>query len=675
MWLIAAAILALTCIAYIPAMRAGYIWDDDYYVYRNVALRSAEGLWRIWTELGATPQYYPVTHTSFWIEHQLWGSAPVGYHVTNVLLHACGAVVLWRLLKRLAVPGAMVVALLFAVHPVHVESVAWVTERKNVLSGLLYLLAFLVYWRSLGRVDEEHPPTVRWGGYALAFGLFVLALLSKTVASTLPAAILLVLWWKRGRLSWREVMPVLPMLAVGAALGSLTRYMERETVGAFGPDWQFSIAERVLIAGRAVWFYVSKLVWPAELTFIYPRWNLDPSAWWQWAFPVAVAGVIGLLFALRKRIGRGPLVAVLFFCGTLVPALGFFNTFPMLFSFVADHFQYLASIGILTLVVASAARVRAIPAPAKVAAAAVVVCTCIVLTARQGRVYRDEETLWTDTLEKNPRAWIAANNLGYLYLTRAESAGPEEANDLVQKARPLFERALQEKPDHLMARVNLGRVLDAQGEKEKARELWQSVLDAKDKANPKSWPAAAANASYLIGQQYRANGDAENAARWYQQALEVESGHVAAMTQLGTLLAGSGRLVDGVALLRRAAEMSPDTPSVWTMLGNVYFQADMAAEASDAYEQALRVRPSHVPARYGQAIAQIKLGRLAPAEETLRALLQERPDSPEVLSALGGVLARTGRLREARACLERALEVRPGFPQAMYQLERLREQQ
>jgi tetratricopeptide (TPR) repeat protein len=238
----------------------------------------------------------------------------------------------------------------------------------------------------------------------------------------------------------------------------------------------------------------------------------------------------------------------------------------------------------------------------------------------------------------------------------------------------LLEQALTDKPDHLFAKINLGRVLDATGEPAKARELWQSVIDAKGTVNPKSWPDAAADACFYIGRQYQLAQNPENAAKWYQASLGIVPTHVPAMTQLGTLLANSGRFAEGVTLIRQAAELSPGTPSVWTNLGNLYMAARQAADASDAYEHALRIKPDHIPARYGLATAQITLGQFAPAEKALRDLLQIRPDSPEILSALGGVLIRTNRLQEAQACLDRALQVRPGFPTALQQMQLLQQQ-
>lgn len=337
-------LVVLTCIAYIPAMRAGFIWDDDNYVTQNRMLRSTAGLWSIWTDPRSTPQYYPLVHTTYWCEFQAWGLWPPGYHLVNILLHASNAVLIWLILRKLEVPAPWMAAAVFALHPVHVESVAWITERKNVLSGFFSLaatIAFLQFAES--SYDRRSCNSQRWGYYVLTLVLFVAALLSKTVAVTLPAALLLITCWRKGRISVENLLHLLPMFGIAVPFALLTIWLERYHVGATGADWQLTLIERGLIAGRAFWFYAGKLIWPHPLIFIYPRWQISGSMWWQHLYPLSAVGVIILLAVRRKQIGSGPLVAVLLFAGILFPALGFFNTFPMRYSFVADHFQYIAS--------------------------------------------------------------------------------------------------------------------------------------------------------------------------------------------------------------------------------------------------------------------------------------------------------------------------------------------
>ena len=359
----AALVFAATLIAYFPALRGGLIWDDDFHVTKPL-LRSLHGLGLIWFHVGETPQYYPLLHSAFWVEHRLWGDAVLGYHLVNVLLHATSACLFGLILKkllvervapnplvglsgRISVLGAtrstflgtpLVGALLFALHPVCVESVAWISEQKNTLSTVFYLLSALAFL--------EFDRTRKWAGYFLATGLFVLALLSKSVTATLPAALLVVFWWQRGRLSWkRDIAPLLPWLAIGAASGLFTAWVEKFSIRATGAEFSLTAVQRCLVAGRVIWFYLGKLAWPVDLTFIYPRWVIDASAGWQYLFPLAFVALVAAL-ALTCRRTRGPLAALLLFAGSLAPVLGFFNVYPFRYSFVADHFQYLATLGI-----------------------------------------------------------------------------------------------------------------------------------------------------------------------------------------------------------------------------------------------------------------------------------------------------------------------------------------
>lgn len=451
-----ATLVALTVIAYLPAIAGQFVWDDDDYVLNNLTLRSLAGLGAIWLDPSATPQYYPLVHTSFWIEYRLWGLSPAGYHVTNILLHAAGACVLWRVLHLLELRGAWLVAMIFAIHPVHVESVAWITERKNVLSGVLYLAAMLTYLPlAIDMRDEASAPRRR--RYMLAYVFFLLALLSKSVTATLPAALLLLIAWKRGRVRRADIWPLVPFFFTGVIAGLTTIWLERHYVGAEGVDWQLSFLERCVIAGRALWFYAQKIVWPMDLMFIYPRWRIDASDPGQLVFPVAVVGVLLALWLTRHRIGSGPLTAVLLFAGTLFPALGFFDVFPMRYSFVADHFQYLASIALITLGVGVIARLVEERAPGRAgaarAAAMVIVVVLATLTWRQCHVYADHETLWRDTVRQDPASWMGHTSLGALLGQRG----------VLTEAETHYREAVRLNPNFAIAHVNLGGLLANQG--------------------------------------------------------------------------------------------------------------------------------------------------------------------------------------------------------------------
>ena len=355
--MLGAFVFAVTLLAYLPAVRAGFIWNDSDYVTAP-ALQSLAGLWRIWSEVGATEQYYPLLHSAFWVEHRLWGDAPLAYHVVNILLHAGAACLFAAVLRRLTVPGAWLAALLFALHPVCVESVAWISEQKNTLSLVFYLAAALAYLRFH---ETRSKPA-----YYFATALFLCALLSKTTTATLPAALLVVFWWRRGRIEWsRDVRPLIAWFVFAAALGLFSAWVEKNFIGAEGGEFALTLLQRGLLAGRIVWFYLGKLLLPLDLIFIYPRWTMDATLPWQWLFSLGLLALFAVLWRLRGR-SRAPLAVLLLFAGTLFPVLGFFNLYGFLFSFVADHWQYLPCLALLAAAAALLSRAPGFVVPVSV---------------------------------------------------------------------------------------------------------------------------------------------------------------------------------------------------------------------------------------------------------------------------------------------------------------------
>jgi len=483
-----ASIFSATLIAYFPALRGGFAWNDADYVTQS-GFRSLAGLARIWFKVGATEQYYPVLHSAFWIEHRLWGDAPLGYHLLNVLLHAAAACLFGVILRRLAVPGAWLGALLFALHPVCVESVAWISEEKNTLSAVFYLLAALVYLR----FDERDNRSVGggWRDYLLATGLFVGALLSKSVTATLPAALLVVSWWRHGRISWRrDVAPLLPWFALGAGVGLFTGWVERTfVIGGLRSEFALSFFMRWVVAGRAVWFYLGKLLWPHPLTFFYPRWEIESAGLEQALYPLSVLAALLVLWSIRRR-SRGPVAVGMLFVGSLFPTLGFFDVFAFRFSFVADHFQYLACMGVLAGL--AAALSAALAGVHRIAAGCLVLCLFGILVWRQCGVYHDPETFYRAILADNPSSWIAHNNLGNALLDqkRGDEAiaeyraalgirpgYPEAENDLgtalaakglMDGAIGEYRRAVRLEPDFVQAHLNLALALWAVGRRDEA---------------------------------------------------------------------------------------------------------------------------------------------------------------------------------------------------------------
>jgi Flp pilus assembly protein TadD len=447
-WAAAALIAVAVLFAYAPALDGRLLWDDDAHVTRP-DLRTLAGLGRIWTEVGATQQYYPLLHTAFWLEHRLWGDAVLGYHLVNVFLHAAVAALLLAILRRLGVPGAALAAALFALHPVHVESVAWISEQKNTLSTVFLLASLYVYLK----FEEDRRPRT----YALAFVLFVCGLLTKTVVATLPAVLLVLRWWRHGRLSARrDLLPLAPWLAVGAAAGLVTAWVERRLIGAEGADFALTLLERTLLAARVAWFYLGTLAWPVDLVFIYPRWRVDAFAAVPWLILLAAAAVLGVAVLVRRR-SRAPLTVALLYLGTLFPVLGFLNVYPFVYSYVADHFAYVPSLAVVAaasalLTVAARQLPQTWRGLARVAAL-VLLGALAVATWRQSRLYADPRTLYTVTLERNPGCFLCLNNLGLIAFDEGR----------VDDAIAQYQRALAVKPDHGEIHNNLGNALFQKG--------------------------------------------------------------------------------------------------------------------------------------------------------------------------------------------------------------------
>lgn len=562
-------IFGATVVAYWPALQGTLLWDDSAHV-TPPEMQSWQGLWRIWVDRPATQQYYPLLHSAFWVEHRLWGDSVIGYHLANVLLHALSACLVVMIVRTLRVRGAWLAGLIFALHPVCVEAVAWISEQKSTLSAVFYLLSALVYLR----FDQSRRKPL----YFLALGLFILALLSKTVTATLPAALLLIVWWQKGWLKWkRDISPLAPWVVIGAAAGLFTAWVERTDIGAHGADFNLSIVQRLLIAGRALWFYFGKWIWPFKLTFIYPRWQVNAGSVWQYLFPTGVLAILIFFVVLAGRGKRGPLTALLYFACTLFPVLGFLNVYPFIYSYVADHFQYLAS---LALVIPTASLLehlmnrmdglRRVIVPASIAV------ILAVLTWRQSGMYRDPETLYRETINRNPACWMAYNNLGNFLAQFPERSG---------EAKKDYEAALRIKPDYSEAHYNLANLLFQE--------------------------------------------DPASAIAHYQTAIRVKPDFAEAYANLGTALARDpSRLADAVREYKAAIRLKPGVAVTHFFLANTLSQIpDRTREAIAEYQKAIELDPDYLEAHYNLATILAKTpGRSPEAIAQLEYVLRMRPD-------------------------------------------------
>jgi tetratricopeptide (TPR) repeat protein len=621
-WLFAAALVAAVFVVYQPAWHGGLIWDDDDHVTRP-ELRSWHGLYRIWFDIGATPQYYPMVCSAFWVEHKLWGDTTLGYHLVNILLHAMSALMVALILRRLAIPGAYLAAAIFAFHPLYVESVAWITELKNTLSGVFYLGAMLLYLR----FDQTRKAP--W--YLGALGLFVLALLSKTATVMLPAVLPLIFWWQRGRLSWkRDLLPLLPFFLASATAGMLTVWVERNVVGAVGGEFNLTLVERCLLAGRVVWFYLGKLCWPTDLLFMYPRWNISQTVGWQYLFPAATLLLLAVLWRLRLR-WRGPLAALLFFAGTLFPVLGFFNVYFFQFSFVADHFQYLASLGIITLFSAGVAlllkRVDGWRRVMGRAGCLALLAALAVLSWRQSRMYTDIEKLYSTTIDGNPDCWLAHNNLGNILAGRGR----------VEEAIFHCLKALKIKPNFAKAHNNLGRALAERGQLDKAIVEFRKALDIEPDYDTARYNLAIAH--FQLGNTLASSGHAEKAIAHFQKALELKPDHAETHNNLGLVLAGRGQVNEAIAQYRKALEVDPRCWMAHNSLGNALADRGQLDEAIVHYRKALEIKPDAREVHQNLATTLSEQGRMAATLAQRRAEIRVRPDDIPLLNDTAWMLA------------------------------------
>jgi len=662
----AAIILGLALAAYWPALRSELLWDDAAHVTR-AEMQPGSGLRRIWTDLGATQQYYPVLHSAFWVEHRLWGDRTAGYHLLNLLLHMGASLLLVRLLHRLWEPGRSrgggvpagaewLAGAIFALHPVCVESVAWISEQKNTLSLVFYLLSALAY---LG-FDQSRRP----GTYGLALALYLLALATKSVTATLPAALLIVLWWQRGRLSWRrDVLPLAPWLALGIAAGLLTASVERNVIRASGPEFDLAFGERVMLAGRVIWFYLGKLAWPTNLTFIYPHWDVAASArgWIGWL--LAAAAVTAGLWWLRER-NRGLLTGWLFFVGSLFPVLGFLNVYPFRYSYVADHFQYLPSLGMIALSAAGAAmafeRVRPAFASAGRASGVVLVATLAILTHRQAQDYRDGATLYRATIARNPACWMAHNNLAELL---------SKSPDCAAEAIAHYREALRIKPDCAEAHYNLANSLaELPDGGPEALEHYRQALRARP-----DYPEAHNN---FANELAKLPDGLPEALVHYEAALRLKPDNAETHNNLATALGGlPGRAPEAVAHFEEALRIRPDFVEAHLNLASLL--ATMPGREPEAvahYQEALRLGPGNAPAHNNLAGVLANLpGRIPEAIVNFEEAIRLQPEFADAQVNLASLLAAIpGREPEAIAHYETALRIRPDDAEARRELALLR---
>ena len=582
----APAVLALGLLAgvcYLPAMLwGGLIWDDFIWS-QSRAVPEWSGLGTIWSwpsRIHQEAHYWPLTYTTLWLEHKIWGLAPAGYHVVNVLLHLLNSLLVWRLLLRLAVPGAWVAAAVFAAHPTHVESVAWIIERKDVLSGLFYLTAVLVWLRFL-----EQPRPWRYG---LALLLFATGLLSKSIVVTLPAALLIIQWWKEGRITARDLQRLAPFFLVAL----LVTAVDLSSVGSMHSLLDYSLPERMLVASRALWFYAGKLAWPTDLAVIYPRWDISLGDPWAWLYLAGATALAATLWFMRLRVGRGPLAGALFFAVTLSPVLGFVNHGYMQFSLVADRFQYLAGIGVMAVLIAAAVHgaIR-LSGGLKLGATGLMVVLLALLgttTWRQAGIYRNNVTYFSHIVSLNPEA----RNAHYHLSAALAKAGRRE------EALAAARMAVETRPDHTDAYAILGGALIHTERFVEAEEILRRALEI-DPGHK--------NSRREMATMLRVQGRREEALEAYRALLEIDPTYALAHAYIGDILLQLHRYAEAVEPLSKALTLIKAAPSLTVGLADSGIsscppgQGLAGAGAAPSGGGTLSASPAARPAQYGGA--------------------------------------------------------------------------
>jgi protein O-mannosyl-transferase len=633
-------------VAYWPALTGAFIWDDDAWTTKILhVLRSSQGLYLIWFDPTTLQQYYPLTGTTFWLDYQCWKLWTLPYHIENVVLHFIAVLLFWRLLHRLQVPGAWLAAGIFALHPVMVESVAWITERKNVLSLAFYLGALLAYGRYESFWQGDRGSTRRWSTYGLAFVFLLAALLAKTTTFSFPAVILLICWWKRGRIRWGgDVLPTLPFFAAAIGFSLVTAWLEKHHVGATGWEWNIPFLERGLIAGRAFWFYLGKLFCPVNLCFIYPRWQMEVGSLWHWLYPVTAVVALGWLWLAQKKIGRGPVTAAFFYVGTIFPVLGFLNAYGMRYAFVWDHWVYLSSLGFIALGAAGVTQLaRHWNKPRMLwGCAAVLLPGLAIMTWRQSAMYSDMETLWRTTIATNPIAFLAYNNLGQILLEK------NQVNDAIAN----LQKSLQINPRFSEPYNNLGDALLRIGQTNEAVMHFEKAA-ALDPASPVSY--------YNLGNAWLEMGRYDKSMAQFQKALQNDPGFAKAYNNLGVVLLRIGRTNEAMANFQKAIEVEPhlDFADAHNNLANLLVAKGRPNDAADCYQKAIQINPAFAEAHCGLADLLTAQGRPDEAIEQYKKVVQLNPNYLAAHYNLGVVLARQARLDEAAAHFQKVIQLNP----------------
>ncbi|HEY2760222.1 MAG TPA: tetratricopeptide repeat protein [Pirellulales bacterium] len=625
------AILALW--AYLPSLSGDYLLDDDILLTNNQLVHAPDGLYRMWFTTEPT-DYWPLTSTTFWLEQRVWGQNPTGYHAVNLLLHIAACLLLWQILNRLAIPGGFWAALLFAIHPVNVESVAWIAQRKNVLAMLFYLLSILWYLRA----DEQSRTWNRW--YWLSLVAFLLAMLSKGSVAVLPLELLLLIGWKR-RLTKADGIKTAPFFLLAAVLTLVNIWFQ--THGAANPTREAGLVDRILGAAAIVWFYLLKSLLPIRLSFVYPQWHVT-AADWRWWLPLIGAIVVTFLLCQKhmRTWGRSLLFGWSYYCIALLPVMGFTAVGFMKYSLVADHYQHIALLGIVSLLAAGwefgLAHIRLPLRNAWSLLAPAVIIAFAFQCHRQSQIYRSPIELYEATLRLNPESWLAEYNLA---LALAQTGALDDAVDHYRKAAAL-------KPDSKEIQNNFGQTLVESGHPAAAIEHFDTALKIDSKFTQAY--VGKANALLLLKQ-------AAAAIDCYHAALAIAPEDAQIISQLALALLADGKSAEALSTAEHAIKLSPDAAEVHNNLALIEDRLGRLQEAIDQYRAALKLKPDYELAHKNLGIALFNSGNAAEAIDHLEQYLKSSPNDLGVWAILVIDYDQTGQQPKAIAAARHVIQL------------------
>jgi protein O-mannosyl-transferase len=636
-----AAFLALAVfIAYFPSLNGGFIWDDEIYLTKAPLIITPDCLHRIWRTTDPI-DFWPLTNTTFWLDWRLWGMHSTGAHATNLVLHMAASLLIWAIMRKLSIPGAFLAGLIFALHPVNVESVAWIAQRKNTMSMLFFLLSILWYLKAdmllsprqchFSEITARH-----W--YWLSFTAFVWAMLSKGSAAVMPALILGIIWWRR-KLTKQDFLRTMPFFAIAVALTLVNIWFQRHDVENIRDA---GFLERLLGAGAVVWFYLYKALLPLNLIFIYPQWNIqtDHLVWW---LPLLAAAVVtAVLWLNRKTWSRPLLFAWGFFCVSLLPVLGLTDVYFMKYSLVADHYQHAAIIGVIALLAAgwNTWQIRAKSMTRWTADCVPIIVTVVLmfLTWQQSSLYSDSTTLWQATLENNPKCWMAYNNLGLIM---------EEKGNL-KEAMEHYNKSVLFNPKNSEAYNNLGNLLLKTGRLPEAIAQYEQALRYKQ-----NFPEAHNNIALALANM----GRFQDAIDHYKQSLRLNPSNAEVQNVLGEVLALTDRPQEAIECYEQALAIKPDFPEAKNNLGLILLQTGRPQDAIKYFEQSIKLKPDYFITHNNLGTALLRSGRLEEAIGHYEQALRIEPNYIEAYGNLAPAYAQAHRLADAVACARKGLEL------------------